>query len=124
MYNLLDVLNMVHQTFVQGKIRKRHPMTFLFAFQKASFCYLNHLKIRLVKLHKQGYKCRSVTFSFIQLSKNRVIMQNFLVFAALIALSSAHTGLLREGCPPKPPTVLDFDATKVSFFINYNDLLK
>merc|ERR1712004_932333 len=48
----------------------------------------------------------------IQLPKNRVIMQNFLVFAALIALSSAHTGLLREGCPPKPPTKLDFDATK------------
>ena len=50
-------------------------------------------------------------------------MQKLVIFTGLIALVSGR-GILRESCPPKPPTVLDFDAAKVRFFITFNDLLK
>ena len=61
------------------------------------------------------YKYQGCHILRIQLRKNSVIMQKLVIFTGLIALVSGR-GILRESCPPKPPTVLDFDAAKVRFF--------
>ena len=44
-------------------------------------------------------------------------MLKLVFFTAIIAL--AQGGLVRDFCPPKPPTVPDFDVTKVS--VNISD---